>query len=407
MRRATMSTSTETTATGAGTETAEVPGFRFVQTPGPTNVPGRVLRAICAPTIDHRGPEFAALARDVQHGMRRLLGTSQPVVMYPSSGTGGWEAALVNTLPPGAAVLAFDTGHFAGLWCEAARRLGFAVEVLQGDWSRGPDPAALRERLAADASRSIAAVLVAHNETSTGVFADLPACRAALDDAGHPALLLVDVVSSLGSIDYRHDEWGVDVAVGASQKGLLLPPGLGFNAVSERALAASRAGGSPRGYWDWGPILEANEAGMYPYTPPTNLMLGLREALAMLLDDEGMPAVLVRHRRHAAATRAAVAAWGLRTFCEAEDRHSPALTAVCMPDGLDERETRRVILSRYGVSLGAGLGRLAGEVLRIGHLGDFNDAMLIGVLGAVELGLRACGTASRGGVAAAMEALAG
>jgi len=405
MRRATMATSTDTTAPGLEPATGEIPGFHFVQTPGPTNVPGRVLRAMSAPTIDHRGPEFATLAGDVQHGMRRLLGTSQPVVMYPSSGTGGWEAALVNTLAPGAGVLAFDTGHFAGLWADAARRLGFAVEVLPGDWSRGPDPAALRARLADDASRSISAVLIAHNETSTGVFADLPACRGALDAVGHPALMLVDVVSSLGSIEYRHDEWGVDVAVGASQKGLLLPPGLGFNAVSEKALAAARAGGSPRGYWDWGPILEANEAGMYPYTPATNLFFGLREALAMLLDDEGMPAVLARHARYAGATRAAVGAWGLRTFCEAEDRCSPALTAVRMPASLDEREARRVILERYGVSLGAGLGRLAGEVFRIGHLGDFNDAMLVGVLGAVELGLRRSGLDVTGGVAAAMERL--
>ncbi len=387
--------------------TDEVPGFRFLQTPGPTNVPHRVLRAMSAPTIDHRGPAFAALTRELQTAMRRLLATAQPVVMYPSSGTGGWEAALVNTLAPGAHVLACDTGHFARTWGEAARRLGFSVELLPGDWDRGVDPDALRERLSDDGDRSIAAVLIVHNETSTGVVADVAACRAALDAAGHPGLLLVDVISSLGSIEYAHDEWGVDVAVGASQKGLLLPPGLAFNAVSERALGAAHAGGSPRSYWDWDAILAANESGMFPYTPPTNLLFGLREALAMLLDEQGLPSVLARHRRHAEATRRAVSAWGLSTFCSVPQRCSPALTAVRVPPTADEREIRRVILERFGVSLGAGLGGLAGQVFRIGHLGDFNDAMLIGVLGAIELGLARSGLTCAGGVAAAMESLAG
>ncbi len=383
---------------------ADVPGYHLLQTPGPTNVPARVLRALSAATIDHRGPEFAALAAELQGGMRRLLATEQPVVMYPSSGTGGWEAALVNTLAPGARVLAFDTGHFARMWAEAARRMGFEVEVAPGEWPLGVDTDALQARLATDDARSIAAVLIVHNETSTGVVADLPACRSAIDAAGHPCLLLVDVVSSLGSIEYAHDAWGVDVAVGASQKGLLLPPGLAFNAVSERALAAAERGASPRSYWDWRAILDANEAGMFPYTPPTNLLFGLREALAML-DEEGMAAVLERHRRHAAATRRAVATWGLRAVCEAPERHSPVLTAVRVPDELDERDVRRVILERYGVSLGAGLGALAGHAFRIGHLGDFNDAMLIGTLGAVELGLRRLGLPAAGGVAAAMESL--
>ena len=324
--------------------------------------------------------------------------------MYPSSGTGGWEAALVNTLAPGARVLAFDTGHFARTWAEAARRMGFEVELAAGEWRLGVDAGALRARLAADDPHSIAAVLIVHNETSTGVVADLPACRSAIDAAGHPCLLLVDVVSSLGSIEYAHDAWGIDVAIGASQKGLLLPPGLAFNAVSERALAAAERGASPRSYWDWRAILDSNEVGMFPYTPPTNLMLGLREALSML-DEEGMAAVLQRHRRHAGATRRAVAAWGLRPVCEAPERHSPALTAVRVPETLDERDVRRVILERYGVSLGAGLGALAGRAFRIGHLGDFNDAMLIGTLGAVELGLRQLGLPCEGGVAAAMASL--
>jgi len=383
---------------------AAVPGVHLLQTPGPTNVPSRVLRALSAPTIDHRGPEFAVLAGEVQAGMRRLAGTEQPVVMFPASGTGGWEAALVNTLTPAARVLAFDTGHFARTWADAARRMGFVVELADGDWRRGVDPGVVEARLAADTEREIAAVLVVHNETSTGVVADLPACRAAIDTVGHPALLLVDIVSSLGSIEYAHDAWRVDVAVGASQKGLLLPPGLAFNVISERALAAAASGGAPRAYWDWTSVLEANESGMFPYTPPTNLLFGLREALAML-EQEGMAAVLARHERHAAATRAAVAAWGLDTVAQPPARPSPALTAVLMPEGVDEREARRVILQRFGVSLGAGLGALVGQALRIGHLGDFNDAMLIGALGAVELGLGGLGLSVEGGVAAAMRSL--
>jgi alanine-glyoxylate transaminase / serine-glyoxylate transaminase / serine-pyruvate transaminase len=381
-------------------------GFQFLQTPGPTNVPGRVLRAMSAPTIDHRGPAFAELSRSLQERMRTLLGTSSDVVMFSGSGTGGWESALVNTLAPGSRVLAFDTGHFARTWAEVAGRLGFEVELQAGDWRRGVEPAALEVALRADGEGTIAAVLLVHGETSTGVLTDLPACRAAITESGHPALLLVDVVSSLGVAEYRHEEWGVDVAVGASQKGLLLPPGLAFNAISERALAAAAAGGAVRSYWDWQPVITANEAGMFPATPPTNLMMGMDEALKVL-EEEGMEQVFARHRRHGEATRAAVAAWGLETECTVAGAHHPGLTAVRLGEGLDERVLRAGILARFGVSLGGGLGPLAGSVFRIGHMGDFNDAMLIGVLGAVELGLRAEGLPCRGGVAAALDSLEG
>jgi alanine-glyoxylate transaminase / serine-glyoxylate transaminase / serine-pyruvate transaminase len=385
---------------------AVAPGFHFLQTPGPTNVPGRVLRAMSAPTIDHRGPRFASLTLEILVGLQELLRTDRPVVIFPASGTGAWEAALVNTLTPGARVLAFDTGHFARLWAEVASRLGFDAEVIDGDWSRGVSASELEGRLSSDSQGELAAVLLVHNETSTGVVNDIAACRAAIDRSGHPALLLVDTVSSLGSIDYRHDEWRVDVTVGASQKGLLLPPGLSFNVPSERALTAAKTAGVARAYWDWSPILEANRHGYFPYTPPTNLLFGLREALSMLRE-EGLDTVFLRHRRHGAATRSAVHAWGLRNVCQVSERASAVVTAVLAPDGSDEREIRGLILERYGVSLGAGLGALAGKAFRIGHIGDFNDAMLIGVLGTVELGLGAAGVpCEQSGVAAAMRSLA-
>jgi alanine-glyoxylate transaminase/serine-glyoxylate transaminase/serine-pyruvate transaminase len=381
------------------------PGLHFLQTPGPTNVPGRVLRAMSAPTIDHRGPAFASLTLEILAGMQELLRTDQPVVLFPASGTGAWEAALVNTLTPGARVLAFDSGHFARLWAEVASRLGFDAELIDGDWSRGVSASELERRLSADSRGELAAVLLVHNETSTGVVNDVAACRAAIDRSGHPALLLVDTVSSLGSIDYRHDEWRVDVTVGASQKGLLLPPGLSFNVPSESALRAARAAGAARAYWDWGPVLEANRRGYFPHTPPTNLLFGLREALSMLRE-EGLDAVFLRHRRHGAATRSAVQAWGLQTVCHVPERASAVVTAVLAPDGVDERDIRRVILDRYGVSLGAGLGELAGKAFRIGHIGDFNDAMLIGVLGTVELGLGVAGVpCEQSGLAAAVRSL--
>jgi alanine-glyoxylate transaminase/serine-glyoxylate transaminase/serine-pyruvate transaminase len=380
-------------------------GRHFLQIPGPTNVPDRVLRAMAAPTIDHRGPEFAELAKAVLAALGPVFGAEGPVVIYPSSGTGAWEAALVNTLSPGDRVLMSETGHFSALWSELAGRLGLRVEVIPGDWRHGADPAEIASRLAADEQREIKAVCVVHNETSTGVTSRIPDVRAALDAVGHPALLLVDTISSLASIDYRHDEWGVDVTVAGSQKGLMLPPGLGFNAISEKALAANRVARLPRSYWEWGPVLEANARGFFPYTPATNLLYGLREACAMLAE-EGLPNVFARHQRHAAATRAAVRAWGLEVLCADEREHSGSLTAVLLPDGHDADEVRRVILERFDMSLGAGLGRLAGKIFRIGHLGHFNDLTLIGTLGGVQMGLQLAGVPIKpGGVEAALENL--
>ena len=376
-------------------------GRHFLQIPGPTNVPDRVLRALAAPTIDHRGPEFAALARSVLSGLKPVFRTTGPVVAFPASGTGAWEAALVNTLSPGDRVIAFDTGHFAGLWSRMAGSLGLEVDLVPGSWRRGVDPALVHERLATDRTHAVRAVMVVHNETSTGVTNDVPAIRAAVDAAGHPALLLVDTVSSLASIDYRHDEWGVDVTVSCSQKGLMLPPGLGFNALGERALAASASAGLPRSYWDWQPMLAANADGHFPYTPPTNLLYGLREALAMPTE-EGLENVLARHRRHAEATRLAVRAWGLEVLCKDPARYSSSLTAVLVGAGDDADEVRRVALERYDLSLGAGLGRLAGRVFRIGHLGALNDLMLAGTLCGIELSLARAGVGTGRGVDAAL-----
>ncbi|MDA3642680.1 aminotransferase class V-fold PLP-dependent enzyme [Saccharopolyspora indica] len=380
-------------------------GRHFLQIPGPTNVPDRVLRAIAQPTIDHRGPDFAELALDVLRRIKPVFGTSGPVVIYPSSGTGAWEAALVNTLSPGDHVLAFETGHFATLWRDMAEGLGLVVDFVPGDWRHGVDPAVVAERLAADTRHRIAAVMVVHNETSTGVTSRVPEIRAAIDRADHPALLLVDTISSLGSIDYRHDEWGVDVTISCSQKGLMLPPGLGFNAISEKALAAAEGARLPKSYWNWAPFLEANERGYYPYTPPTNLLYGLREALA-LLESEGLPAVFARHDRHAAATRAAVRGWGLEVLCADEREHSSALTAVLLDEEHDANKVRQIILDRFDMSLGAGLGKVSGRVFRIGHLGDFNDLTLAGTLSGVQMGLELAGVpVDPGGIRAALEVL--
>jgi alanine-glyoxylate transaminase/serine-glyoxylate transaminase/serine-pyruvate transaminase len=380
-------------------------GRHFLQIPGPTNVPDRVLRAIAQPTIDHRGPDFAELTRDLLQRVKPVFGTSGPVVIYPSSGTGAWEAALVNTLSPGDRVLAFETGHFASLWREMAERLGLVVDFVPGDWRRGVQPAAVAERLAADTAHSIAAVMVVHNETSTGVASRIPEIRAAIDEAGHPALLLVDTISSLGSIDYRHDDWGVDVTISCSQKGLMLPPGLGFNAISEKALAAAPKAALPKAYWDWAPILEANERGFYPYTPATNLLYGLREAL-LLLEEEGLPNVFARHNRHAEATRAAVRGWGLEVLCADEREYSSSLTAVLLGQEHDADKVRRIILDRFDMSLGTGLSKLAGRVFRIGHLGDFNDLTLAGTLSGVQMGLELAGVAiDPAGLQAALQVL--
>ncbi|HVT70142.1 MAG TPA: aminotransferase class V-fold PLP-dependent enzyme [Trebonia sp.] len=380
-------------------------GRHFLQIPGPTNVPDRVLRAMAAPVIDHRGPEFAELALRLLDGIKPVFGTAGPVVIYPSSGTGAWEAALVNTLSPGDRVLCFETGHFATLWRNMASGLGLDVDFVPGDWRHGADPEIARERLAADTARSIKAVCVVHNETSTGVTSRVADIRRAIDAAGHPALLLVDTVSSLGCIDYRHDEWGVDVTVAGSQKGLMLPPGLGFNAVSAKALEASRTASLPKSFWDWKPVIAANAKGFFPYTPATSLLYGLDEALRML-QAEGLPAVFARHARHAAATRAAVRAWGLDVLCADEREYSGSVTAVLMPEGRDADKVREIILERFDMSLGTGLGRLAGRVFRIGHLGHFNDLSLAGTLAGVQMGLQLAGESiDPAGVDAALDVL--
>ena len=381
-------------------------GRHFLQIPGPTNVPDRILRAIERPTMDHRGPAFGRLGQQVLAGLRGIFRTRGEVLIFPSSGTGAWEAALVNTLSPGDTVLMSETGHFSTLWTEMARKLGLHVEVLEGDWRTGADPIRIEARLAEDRARAIKAVAVVHNETSTGVTSRIGAVRAALDAAGHPALLLVDTISSLASIDYRHDEWGVDVTVGGSQKGLMLPPGLGFNAVSERALAASATAGMPRSYWDWQSMLGPNRTGFFPYTPATNLLYGLAEAIDMLLD-EGLENVFRRHDRHAEATRCAVRAWALEVWCRRPEEYSSSLTAVRVPEGHSADALRRTILETFDMSLGNGLGRLADSVFRIGHLGDFNDLMLAGTLSGIEMGLRLAGVPhEHGGVNAALASLA-
>ena len=382
-------------------------GRHFLQIPGPTNVPDRVLRAIDRPTIDHRGPEFQALGKEVLEGMKRIFKTGHPVVIYPASGTGAWEAALVNTLSPGDKVLMSETGHFASLWQKMAGKLGLVVDLIPGDWRHGADHAEIERRLAADKKHEIKAVCVVHNETSTGVTTRIPLVRRAIDNARHPALLLVDTISSLGSIDYRHDEWGVDVTVGGSQKGLMLPPGLSFNATSDKALAASKNAKLPRSFWDWSEMITANANGWFPYTPATNLLYGLREAIHML-EEEGLANVFARHDRHAEATRRAVRAWGLEILCENPEEYSSALTAVVMPAGHDADKLRDVILQHFDMSLGMGLTKLKGKIFRIGHLGDFNDLTLMGTLAGVEMGFDLAGVPYRkGGVLAAMEYLAG
>ncbi len=381
-------------------------GRHFLQIPGPTNVPDRVLRAIDNPTLDHRSAEFAALGMQVLEGMKRVFQTKHPVILYPASGTGAWEAALVNTLSPGDHVLMYETGHFATLWRRMASRLGLEVDFIPGDWRRGADPAAIELRLADDRAHAIKAVCVVHNETSTGAVTRVPEVRHALDRNGHPALLMVDTISSAASIDYRMDEWGVDVTVGGSQKGLMLPPGLSFNAVSEKALNAAKYARLPRAYWNWEEMLASNQAGFFPYTPATNLLYGLREALDML-QEEGLENVFARHARLAEATRRAVRAWGLEILCMDPAEYSNSLTALVMPEGHDADRVRNVILERFDMSLGAGLGKLKGKVFRIGHLGHFNDLMLAGTLCGVEMGLALAGVPIRkGGVQAALEYLA-
>ncbi len=381
-------------------------GRHFLQIPGPTNVPDRVLRAMDGPTIDHRGPDFARLANEVLEGLRPVFQTKGPVIVYPSSGTGACEAALINTLSSGDRVLIMETGWFSHIaWRETATKLGLNVDYAPGTWRRGASPEDLEQRLRDDKSHTIKAVVVVHNETSTGVTSRIGDLRKAMNSARHPALLIIDTVSSLGSIDFRHDEWEVDVTVTGSQKGLMLPPGLGFNAVSEKALAASKKATLPKAYWDWEPILKNNASGFFPYTPATNLLYAMREALTMM-QEEGLQNIFSRHQRHGDATRAAVRAWGLEMVCEDPREYSNSLTAIYTPEGHDADKLRRLILDRFDMSLGTGLGKLGGKVFRIGHLGSFNDLMLAGTLSGVEMGLRLAGVPhTSGGVLAALDTL--
>ena len=382
-------------------------GRHFLQIPGPTNVPDRVLRAMDNPTMDHRGPDFGRFGAQLLEKLRTVFKTEGPVVIYPASGTGAWEAALVNTLSPGDRVLMCETGWFATLWREMAERLQLRPEFIPTDWRRGADVAGIEAALREDRSHGIKAVCVVHNETSTGCASRIEEVRRAIDAAGHPALLLVDTISSLGSIDYRHDEWGVDVTVAGSQKGLMLPPGLSFNAVSPKALKATETAKLPRSFWDWHPMLEANETGYFPYTPATNLLYGLDAAVDML-NEEGLDNVFARHDRFAEATRRAVRHWGLEVQCEDPRHYSSSLTAVRLPEGHSANALRAVILERFDMSLGNGLGRLNDRVFRIGHLGDFGPLSLIGALGGVEMGLSAAGVPHKpGGVQAAMAYLNG
>ncbi len=380
-------------------------GRHFLQVPGPSNVPDRVLRAIGRPTIDHRGPDFPLLAKRVFAGLQKVLQTSSHVFVFPASGSGGWEAALVNTLSPGDQVLLCENGFFAANWGKVARRMGLDVEVMQGEWRRGVDSSRLEALLSEDRKHEIQAVLVVHNETSTGVSSPIDRVRQALESANHPALLMVDAVSSLGAIECRHDGWGVDVTVSSSQKGLMLPPGLSLNAVSRKALEASKKARLPRSFWDWQDMLEQNRQGFFPYTPSTNLLYGLDEALKML-QEEGLERVFARHRRLAEATRRAVQGWELEIFAEQPSERSDTVTTVLMPGEKGADRLRRIILERFDLSLGTGLGPLKDKVFRIGHLGSFNELMLAGTLCGVEMGLAAAGLPHRpGGVRAALQFL--
>jgi alanine-glyoxylate transaminase / serine-glyoxylate transaminase / serine-pyruvate transaminase len=381
------------------------PGRHFLQLPGPTNVPDRILRAIDRATIDHRGSEFGELGIECLNGLKTIFQTQNPVILYPSSATGAWEAALVNTLNAGDRVLAFETGHFADLWAKMASNLGLCVDLIPGDWRHGVDTSRVVEKLAGDRDHEIRAVMVVHNETSTGVTTNIPAVRHAIDAAKHPALLMVDVVSSLGSIDYRHDEWGVDVAIGGSQKGMMLPPGLAFNAISARALEAGKRSTLPKSYWRWTEMIANNSKGFFPYTPATNLLYGLREAIHML-QAEGLPDVFARHARLAEATRCAVRQWNLEMVALDPSEYSNVVTALFVPQGFEEKALRSLILDRFNMSLGSGLGKLAARAFRIGHVGDFNELMLAGTLAGVEMGLHLTGIPHRkGGVSAALDYL--
>ena len=382
-------------------------GKHFLQIPGPTNIPDRVLRAMDMPGLDHRGPEFAELGFAVLSGMQRMFRTEQPVIVYPSSGTGAWEAAIVNTLQPGDKVLMCETGQFAVLWLGIAQKFKLDVDFVPGDWRHGADLGEIEARLAADKAHKIKAVCVVHSETSTGCVTSPLEVRKIMDRTRHPALLMVDTISGLGSMEYEHDAWGADVSIAGSQKGLMLPPGLGFNAISEKARAVAKANPAMRSYWEWEDVLAFNKAGTFPYTPAINLLMGLREAINML-EEEGLENVFARHKRHSAATRAAIKVWGLETQCQEQGAHSPALTGVRMPEGHDADHFRKVVLENFDMSLGTGLNKIKGKVFRIGHIGHFNDLMLMGTLSGVEMGLDLAKVPHRsGGVVAAMDVLKG
>jgi alanine-glyoxylate transaminase/serine-glyoxylate transaminase/serine-pyruvate transaminase len=382
-----------------------MPGKHFLQLPGPSNVPDRILRAMDYPTIDHRGPDFPNLANACLDGMKTIFKTKSDVIIFPASGTGAWEAALVNTINEGDLVLMVETGHFATLWKKMADKLGINTEFLETDWRRGVEPEKLLDRLKKDAEGKIKAVCVVHNETSTGSTSRIKEVRNVMNLANHEALLMVDTISGLASMDYKHDDWGVDVTISGSQKGLMLPPGLSFNAISEKAILISKKSGMQRSYWDWQEQIEANKSGSFPYTPATNLLYGLKEAINML-HEEGLDNVFKRHDRHAKATRAAVQAWGLEVLCQEEMDYSNVLTAVKIPDGHNADELRKIILENYNMSLGNGLSKLAGKVFRIGHLGDFNDLMLMGTLTGIEMGLSIAGVPhQKGGAARASDFL--
>jgi alanine-glyoxylate transaminase / serine-glyoxylate transaminase / serine-pyruvate transaminase len=382
---------------------ARTAGRHFLQIPGPTPVPDRILRAMDMPVIDHRGPEFGKLGRRVLDGIKTIFKCAGPVIIYPASGTGAWEAALINTMSPGDTVLMYETGHFASLWKAMATKIGLNPEFIASDWRAGADPTKIEARLREDKAHAIKAVCVVHNETSTGCVTLINEVRRAIDAAGHPALLMVDTISSLGSIDYRHDEWGVDVTVGGSQKGLMLPPGLSFNALGEKALAVAKNSKMPKSYWGWDEMIGANKTGFFPYTPATNMLYALGEAIDML-HEEGLENVFARHDRHAEATRRAAKAWGLEVLCKEPRHYSSSLTALLMPAGHDADNFRKVALEHFDVSLGTGLSKVAGKVFRIGHLGDTNDLTIIGALAGVEMGLALAGVPHRkGGTQAAMD----
>ena len=381
------------------------PGRHFLQIPGPTNVPDRVLRAMDYPTIDHRGPDFAELGLRVLDRIKLIFKTSEPVIIFPASGTGAWEAAMVNTLSAGDKILMFETGHFSTLWYDIAHKFKLEIDFVKGDWRTGVDPNIVESKLKEDTEKKIKAVCAVHNETSTGVTSRIGEIRKAMDNADHPALLFVDTISSLGSIDYRHEEWKVDVTVGGSQKGLLLPPGLSFNAISSKALDAYKNSDLPKSYWDWEPMIENNKKGYFPYTPATNLLYGLDEAIN-ILTEEGLENVFNRHNRFAEATRIAVNAWGLEILCKNPEEYSSSLTAVLVPEGHDADSLRKIILDDYNMSLGTGLAKVAGKVFRIGHLGDFNELMLAGTLSGVEMGLMKSKIPfNKGGILKALEYL--